>query len=75
MTNQIAKHLDPPGSDASTDIQGTARSEVTQRIERLQDFVRHAFEKSGKFVAAHPCACLGAAAVAGIILGWWVKRK
>jgi ElaB/YqjD/DUF883 family membrane-anchored ribosome-binding protein len=28
-----------------------------------------------RFVADQPGLCLGAAATAGILLGWWVKRR
>lgn len=58
------------------------RSEVTRLRERLHDFesraaatVKNAAHRTDETVHAHPYAAIGAAAVAGLLLGFLLSRR
>ncbi|MEZ6071294.1 MAG: hypothetical protein R3C10_13745 [Pirellulales bacterium] len=54
--------------EAATAAASWDSSAVSRRVGEL----RRAAEN---VVTAHPYASLGTSIVAGIVLGWWVKRK
>jgi ElaB/YqjD/DUF883 family membrane-anchored ribosome-binding protein len=70
MIDRLGRYLGQPEGDTETDAQ-----ELARKVERAQGAFQDALDRAGAFVAAHPFACLGVAAGAGITLGWWVKRK
>ncbi len=39
------------------------------------DAVHQAIQKTGTMIGRHPWMSLAAAAAAGLVLGWWVKRR
>jgi len=41
----------------------------------LQERLRSAISEAERFIAANPLAVLGSAVVAGVLIGWWIKRK
>lgn len=57
-----------PTTRSETDELRTLRDASLQQLDRTR-------ERIEAFIAAHPAISLGAALVAGITLGWWVKRK
>lgn len=40
-----------------------------------QEYVRKSVDQAEQVVKQFPAACLAAAMVAGILLGWWIKRR
>jgi len=48
---------------------------VAPPTARTPQLISQAVERTGGWVAAHPVASVIAAVAAGVVLGWWVKRK
>ena len=69
MHNRIADKLFGASPRRDQPATGEAAGDA---VRRRLDQSRQAVEK---FVAEHPAICLGAAAAAGIFLGWWIKRR
>ena len=73
MTNRIFSN------SKSTAPARDALAERTEESNDWSDVLREQFDRSrrqvGRIVVSHPAVCLGAAVVAGMAIGWWVKRK
>jgi len=70
MRNRFGKAFELPRAATAS-----AAQELTRDSERFQAAVRYGSEKARQLMAAYPVACLVAAAAAGIVLGFWVKRR
>lgn len=68
--NRLARRF--AGDDGNNVAATRPSAPSAKRFERT---MLGALERAGAFVAAHPGVCLGAAAAAGIAIGWWVKRR
>lgn len=73
MKNRIEDELEAltngrrRASIASGDM-GQLASTIVKQAKQLQ-------ENAEKLITEHPVAALSVAVVAGLALGWWVKRK
>ena len=64
-----------PGSVPIADIKDQALAQTANQLKRGRRYLNRARQATEDFVLTHPAVCLGAAIGAGILFGWWVKRK
>ncbi|MEO8495752.1 MAG: hypothetical protein ABI614_11820 [Planctomycetota bacterium] len=55
-------------SSASSDEANRIAEAVTEQAKQLQ-------KRAEQLITSHPVAALGVAVIAGLVIGWWVKRK
>lgn len=44
-------------------------------FEAMNEQLQSTLRRAEKLVVRYPGACLAAAAVTGVLLGWWIKRR
>lgn len=49
--------------------------EGREEAGHLQEQLRSAVSGAERFISEYPVAALGSALVAGVLLGWWIKRR
>ena len=52
-----------------------SHEEGREEGSELQERLRTAVSEAERFISKYPLAILGSALVAGVLVGWWVKRK
>ena len=73
MTNRI---IDELTKLAKLKEQGAMVSDKTNEMAAAATVhAKRAMKQIEQLVVAHPVASLSAAVVAGVVFGWWVKRK
>ncbi len=73
MTNRILEHV---FGRQSPNGQGTATDNDTHEVgEATVKQAKQLLKEAENVVISHPVAALSVAIVAGVAVGWWVKRK
>jgi len=69
--NRIVSELIAAARGKGSDDSPEGRDEASELQERLQG----ALSQAEQFITKYPLASLGTALAAGVLLGFWIKRK
>lgn len=73
MKNRIEEEL---GSLTNgRNLASTTSAEMDELASHIANQAIQIQQKAEKLITSHPVAALSVAVVAGLALGWWVKRK